>query len=881
MVIIKKGALNWRKEEDMNYFNQDPSQVMSELRTTPEGLSSTEVKGRIEESGYNELKEGKKKSTLEMFIDQFKDFLIIILIIAAGISFAFGEQKSAVTIGVVLILNAILGVVQQKKAESSLNSLKKLSAPSAKVIRDGQSLSIPARELVIGDIVMLDAGDYIPADGRIIESSSLQVIESSLTGESTAVDKMADVIEKEEVALGDMVNMVFSSGLVTYGRARFVVTHTGMDTQIGKIATLIQSAKERKTPLQERLDDFSKKLGIGITFISVGIFALNMMRNADFIDAFMFAVALAVAAIPEALASIVTIVMAVGTSKMAAKNAIVKKLPAVETLGGASIICSDKTGTLTQNKMTVVHTFTIDGQDMAIEKNTNAETMVGVSVLANDSSIGSDGKEIGDPTETALLNFAIKNKMDLARINKKYQRLADLPFDSDRKLMSTLHNFKERDHIFTKGAPDVLLKRSTRILRENQVYDMTEEEREIFIRQNHNFSSQGLRVLAFAMTEHKDEVLDLEDEKDYIFIGLMAMVDPPREEVKDAIARAKKAGIKTIMITGDHKITASSIANTLGIMEEGDIAVDSIEFEDMTEQEYSEKLERISVYARVSPENKIRIVQAWQDRGQIVAMTGDGVNDAPALKQADIGVAMGITGTDVSKDAAAMVLADDNFATIVEAVSEGRTVYENIKRAIQFLLSGNLGGILTVLYAAIFALPNPFSALHLLFINLVTDSLPAIALAFEPSDESLMDSRPRKKNESIFAGGIIWKITMQGFLLSVVTTVAFLIGLKSADTKTAQTLAFTTLCLSRLAYGFYVRSNRPVLQVGLLTNKFMIGAVAVGVLLTVLVLTVPVISDIFEVTKLSADLVKYLFILPIIPLVVMEATKYFQKHTKF
>ncbi|MGB5823646.1 MAG: HAD-IC family P-type ATPase, partial [Proteocatella sp.] len=726
----------------MNYFNQEPKQVIKSLDTTMQGLSSQEVQGRLETNGYNELREGEKKSTFQLFLEQFKDFLIIILIIAAGVSFAFGEKKSAVTICVVLILNAILGVVQQKKADSSMNSLKKLSAPTAKVIRDGQTLQIPARELVVGDIVTLDAGDYIPADGRILESSSLQVIESSLTGESTAVDKQAQAIEKEDVALGDLINMVFSSGLVTYGRAKYAVTETGMDTQIGKIATLIQSAKERKTPLQERLDDFSKKLGIGIVIISIGIFALNMFRDAKFIDAFMFAVALAVAAIPEALASIVTIVMAVGTNKMATKNAIVKKLPAVETLGGASIICSDKTGTLTQNKMTVAHTFTLDGEDLPLERRTNAETMVGVSILANDSSIGSDGKEIGDPTETALLNFAIKNGMDRERVQNRYGRLGDLPFDSDRKLMSTLHKFRKRDHIFTKGAPDILLGRSTRVLKGNEIYDLTEEERNIFIEQNYKYSSQGLRVLAFAMTEHEDDFLDMHDEKNYVFIGLIAMIDPPREEVKGAIVRAKKAGIRTIMITGDHKITASAIAQALGIMEEGDIAVDSIEFDEMSEAEYAEKLEKISVYARVSPEHKIRIVQAWQDREKIVAMTGDGVNDAPALKQADIGVAMGITGTDVSKDAAAMVLADDNFATIIEAVSEGRAVYANIKRAIQFLLSGNLGGILVVLYAALLGLPNPFSALHLLFINLVTDSLPAIALAFEPADETLMDAKP-------------------------------------------------------------------------------------------------------------------------------------------
>lgn len=864
----------------MNYFNQEPNQVLKNLDTKMEGLSSQEVQARLEKNGYNELREGERKSTFQMFLEQFKDFLIIILIIAAGVSFVFGEKKSAVTICVVLVLNAILGVVQQKKAESSMNSLKKLSAPTAKVIRDGSTLQIPARELVVGDIVNLDAGDYIPADGRILESSSLQIIESSLTGESTAVDKQSGAIEKEEIALGDMINMVFSSGLVTYGRARYVVTETGMDTQIGKIATLIQGAKERKTPLQERLDDFSKKLGIGIVIISIGIFALNMYRNVQFIDAFMFAVALAVAAIPEALASIVTIVMAVGTNKMASKNAIVKKLPAVETLGGASIICSDKTGTLTQNKMTVAHTFTLDGEDLPTERRTNAETMVGISILANDSSIGSDGREIGDPTETALINFAAKNGIEHGRVTNRYERLGDLPFDSDRKLMSTLHKYRKKDYIFTKGAPDVLLRRSTRVLKGNEIYDITEEERHIFIEQNYKYSSQGLRVLAFAMTEHEDDFLDMHDEKNYVFIGLIAMIDPPREEVKGAIVRAKKAGIRTIMITGDHKITASAIAKELGIMEDGDIAVDSIEFDEMSEAEYAEKLEKISVYARVSPEHKIRIVRAWQDREKIVAMTGDGVNDAPALKQADIGVAMGITGTDVSKDAAAMVLADDNFATIIEAVSEGRSVYANIKRAIQFLLSGNLGGILVVLYAALLGLPNPFSALHLLFINLVTDSLPAIALAFEPADETLMDSKPRKKNESIFAGGLTGKIFIQGLLLSIVTMTAFLTGLKNADVQTAQTMAFSTLCLSRLAYGFYVRSSRPVLEIGLLSNKFMIGAVVVGVSLTAMVLNVPAISGIFEVKALSSELVKYIVILPLLPMLIMESTKYFKKNNK-
>lgn len=861
----------------MSYFNQNKKEVMEAFETSEVGLSEKEVSKRIEENGYNELKEGKKKSTFILFLEQFKEFLVIILIIAAGISFVFGEEKSAITIGTVLILNAILGVVQTKKAESSLNSLKSLSAPSAKVIRAGKPLQIPARELVVGDIVVLDAGDYIPADGRIFESSSLQVIESSLTGESTAVDKNAHQLPAKEVALGDMVNMVFSSSLVTYGRGKFVVTATGMKTEIGKIANLIQTAEERKTPLQERLDDFSKKLGIIVAIIAAAVFALNMFRGAEFVDAFMFAVALAVAAIPEALSSIVTIVLAVGTNKMASKNAIVKKLPSVETLGAASIICSDKTGTLTQNKMTVIHTFTMDGEDQKIVSENTQDALIGIALLANDSNITEEGKEIGDPTETALINFGASLGISHSEVKEKYKRLADIPFDSDRKLMSTLHHFKGKEYIFTKGAPDVLLRRSNRSLKNGEIITLTSEDKKLFEKQNHNYSEQGLRVLAFGMTELTDDELDLLDEKDYIYVGLMAMIDPARPEVKDAIARAKSAGIKTIMITGDHKVTASAIAQNLGIIEEGDLAIDSLEFELMSDEEYGLKLEKISVYARVSPEHKIRIVKAWQDRGKIVSMTGDGVNDAPALKQADIGVAMGITGTDVSKDAASMVLSDDNFATIVEAVSQGRSVYANIKKAIQFLLSGNLGGILTVLVAALLGLPNPFTALQLLFINLATDSLPAIALAFEPADETLMKASPRKKDESIFAGGLAKTIALQGTLLSLVTTIAFFIGLKLGDTLVAQTMAFTTLCLARLFYGFFVRGNRPLLKIGIMSNKFMLYAVIIGIAMVALVLNVPFISDIFEVSKISGNLTLYVIGLSLIPFVVMEISKYFKK----
>ena len=826
---------------------------MSELRTTPEGLSSTEVKGRIEESGYNELKEGKKKSTLEMFIDQFKDFLIIILIIAAGISFAFGEQKSAVTIGVVLILNAILGVVQQKKAESSLNSLKKLSAPSAKVIRDGQSLSIPARELVTGDIVMLDAGDYIPADGRIIESSSLQVIESSLTGESTAVDKMADVIEKEEVPLGDMVNMVFSSGLVTYGRARFVVTHTGMDTQIGKIATLIQSAKERKTPLQERLDDFSKKLGIGITFISVGIFALNMMRNADFIDAFMFAVALAVAAIPEALASIVTIVMAVGTSKMAAKNAIVKKLPAVETLGGASIICSDKTGTLTQNKMTVVEHY-CDNEKML------AEGMA----LCTDVNLDDDGNLVGEPTEMALVAYSMSLGMNKNELLKSAPRVGEAPFDSNRKMMSTIHKTADGILQFTKGAPDEILKHCTKIFKNGEVSPLTDADRDAVLKKNKEFADRALRVLACGYKQlscvPEDQSPD-NIENELVFCGLVGMIDPVRPEVKAAIEECRGAGIRPIMITGDHKDTAVAIALELGIIKDKSEAITGAELDDISDEDFKEKVTQYSVYARVQPEHKVRIVNAWKSRGMITAMTGDGVNDAPSIKSADIGVGMGITGTDVTKNVADMVLADDNFATIVSAVEEGRRIYDNIRKSIQFLLSSNLSEVMAIFTANLlgFTILKP---VHLLWINLVTDCFPALALSMEKGEKDLMKRPPRKSSDGIFAGGVGFDVVYQGLFVTLLTLAAYFIGhfmvagrwelTESAD---GMTMAFLTMSMCEIFHSFNMRSQHGSTVSMLLHgsfNKYIFGSTVLSLITTALVIEVPFLADAFDFTTIDA-----------------------------
>lgn len=865
----------------MQDFRKTASEILEELKTAPCGLSSEDAKERLSRDGFNQLRESKRKSIPVMFLEQFKDFLVIILLIAAVISGFFGESKSAITIGVVVTINAILGLVQQLKAESSLEGLKKLSSPTAKIFRNGEKLVVEAKELVVGDIVLLDAGDYIPADGRIIEASSLQIIESSLTGESTAVEKTIEAIDKDELPLGDMTNMVFSSGLVSYGRGKFVVTATGMNTQIGKIAELIQSAKERKTPLQERLDDFGKKLGMIIMAIAVIIFALNIYRGSEFIDAFMFAVALAVAAIPEALSSIVTIVLSVGTKKMAEKKAIIKKLPAVETLGAASIICSDKTGTLTQNKMTVMHNFSLSGEDCSKEDEVTSQ-LLRISVLANDGAVTEEGVEIGDPTETALIQYANKFGTTQQMEAQVLPRLGDLPFDSDRKLMSTVHEIGDKFYLFTKGAPDIVINRATMALTKNGPIQLDDEIKEKFLKQNEAYSSKGLRVLAFAMREVDCINLHFGHEHELVLVGLLAMIDPPREEVKAAVAQAKSAGITTIMITGDHKITAKAIATELGIYEEGNLAIDSLEFSAMTEELYATNLEKIRVYARVSPEDKIRIVQAWQSRGKIVAMTGDGVNDAPALKQSDIGVAMGITGTDVSKDAAAMILQDDNFATIIDAVAEGRTVYSNIKRAIQFLLSGNTAGIIAVIYAAMVALPNPFSALHLLFINLVTDSLPAIAMAFEKQDPKLMELAPREKNESIFAGGMGKMVILQGFIIAVVTIIGFYIGLSTGEVAIAQTMAFSTLCISRLLHGFSVRSRRSLLKTGLFTNLYMVGAVAIGLVLQIAVLKIPALMGIFETTSLPNNLTMYLIILPLIPMVLNEIIKWtvYRKYQK-
>lgn len=822
-------------------------ELLQELNSSMNGLTAEEAKKRLEQYGYNKLQEGKRKGVLQVFAEQFADLLVIILIIAAVISALTGGLEGTIVILAVLILNAILGTVQHFKAQKSLDSLKAMAAPNARVIRDGQKMEVPAAELVPGDILLLEAGDVTAADGRVLQNFSLQVSESALTGESENVNKIDTPIDQDELPLGDRLNMVYSSSLVSYGRAVVLVTGTGMQTEIGKIADLMESAQEKATPLQRSLDDFSKKLSIIIMVICAIVFGLGVWRNMGLAESLMFAVALAVAAIPEALSSIVTIGLAIGTQKMAKENAIIKNLRAVEGLGCVSVICSDKTGTLTQNRMTVKKAYAngkvwepeeAKGNDKAVNG------LVAESVLCNDGAINGE-TAVGDPTETALLSFCRTIGGDENKVREEFPRLQEIPFDSDRKLMSTLHFRNNRYEMLIKGAPDVLLARCTSVEQNGEVLPLTDEIRSAIVDQNRDFSSQGLRVLAFAkkvLSENRP--LTLEDENDLIFTGLIAMMDPPRVESAPAVADCRRAGIRPVMITGDHKITASAIAKEIGILQDGDRAVEGSELEKMTDEELRNEVEHISVYARVSPEHKIRIVRAWQDRGHVAAMTGDGVNDAPALKQADIGIAMGITGTEVSKDAASMILTDDNFATIVKAVANGRNVYTNIKNSIQFLLSGNLAGILVVMITSLFGLPLPFTAVQLLFINLLTDSLPALAVNMEKPTGDLLNQKPRSPKEGILTKDFMQTLGIQGALIAVATMAAFYLGMQ-INNGMACTMAFATLCLARLFHGFNCRGSRSIFR--LPSNPYSVGAFFVGTLLLMLVLFVPALHGLFDI----------------------------------
>ncbi len=864
------------------FYKMPYEEVVKQRNSQITGLSDRDIAKNRETYGSNQLEESKSVSPVIIFFSQFKDFLVIILMVAAGISAIMGKLESTLVIVSVLILNAILGTVQHIKAEQSLKSLKALSAPSSKVLREGQLIEIPSAEVVVGDILIVEAGDFIAADARLIESNSLQVSESALTGESVSIEKVTEPINKDNVAIGDQVNMIFSSSHVTYGRGKAVVTGVGTDTEIGRIASLLKNAEEKATPLQRNLDSFGKKLALLIIIISAIVFGLSLYRGTPVMDSLMFAISLAVAAIPEALSSIVTIVLALGTRKLAEENAIIRKLHSVESLGSISIICSDKTGTLTQNKMTVQKIFTnhrlINVDD--INKDDRLQYKLVIAGLLCSDATTTKEKEIGDPTEIALVDLGERLHLDEMIVRETTPRISELPFDSDRKLMTTLQHIDGKAVVFTKGAMDVLLERSSHIETAEGVRPITQQDKDIYTKMNFELANQGLRVLAFAWKEVGEETLTFAHEDEMILFGLVAMMDPPRAESKAAVESCLAAGIKPIMITGDHKVTASAIARQISILKEGEQAVEGADIEKLTDDELIALVPKTSVYARVSPEHKIRIVSAWQTLGHIVAMTGDGVNDAPALKKADIGIAMGITGTEVAKDAASMVLTDDNFSTIVKAINNGRSIFGNIKNAIRFLLAGNTAGILAVVYASIVGLAAPFSPVHLLFINLLTDSLPAIAIGLEPAYGELMKEKPRDAKKPILDKAFGLQVLFEGVIIAIITMVAYYLGFNNGGQGAGMTMAFATLSLSRLVHSLNCRFNAPLTLKTLFVNKFSYLALILGALLLSAVLFIKPLHKTFEVSVLTSQQYLSIALLSLVPLVVVQVIRHIRRALK-
>lgn len=862
----------------MSFYRKSSDETMEELNTSLNGLSSQEAAKRKERYGANELKEADRPSALQIFIDQFKDLIVIILIIAALISGATGDLESTIVIIAVLILNAILGTTQTLNAQKSVDSLKSLSVPKVKVIRDGQKQEIDSTDVTIGDLVVFEAGDMIVADARIVDARSLQVNESALTGESHAVDKTVDPIAGE-VVIGDQTNMVFTSSQVTYGNGSAIVTDIGENTEIGKISSLIKGATSRKSPLQRSIDEFSKHLSMGIMIICVIVFGLVYWNSGNFMSAAIFAIALAVAAVPEALASIITIVESLGSQKLAKENAIMKSLNSVETLGSVSVIASDKTGTLTQNKMTVNDIYlneTLVKPDQLDLTDKAAQFLMNTMVLTNDSFINGDQK-VGDPTELALIELGRKYDITEQNHREKYPRVAELPFDSVRKYMSTLHDIDGHRVLLVKGATDELLRQTTHILINGEVREITSDDQVNILNQNNKFAEEGLRVLGYAFRYFDDDELDFKHEDHLTFVGLTSMIDPPREESKEAVAKAIRAGIKPIMITGDHVVTGRSIARKIGIFQKGDMVLDGATLEKMSDEELARDLEKISVYARVAPEHKIRIVNAWQAKGKVVGMSGDGVNDAPALKQADIGIAMGITGSEVSKDASDMILTDDNFATIIKAVTVGRNLFANIKNAIKYLLTGNSSAIIVVILTTFMAFFDskfivPFLAIQLLFINLVTDSLPAIAIGMEEGTEAVLDDAPRDPNESILTAKTFKEVISEAILIAIAVMVAYLIGVNTGKGY-ATTFAFLVLCLGRLFHGFSCRSDLPLSKIGVFSNKNTVYAFLVGLALVALIVFVPAIGGMFGVVSLSLSQILTILGLAFAPTLVVQAIK--------
>ncbi len=899
--------------EEKNWFNKSVEETTKELETNVKlGLTEKEVTDRQSKYGFNQLQEGKKTSLFVKFLEQFKDFMIIVLIIAAIISGVVGYVQGegitdSIIILIVVIVNAIIGIAQENKAEKSLEALKKLSSYSAKVIRDGKITVVPSKDLVPGDLVVLETGDYVPADIRIVEAVNLKSQEASLTGESVPVEKFSSTIEEKDIGIGDRTNMLFSSSLITYGRGTGIVCETGMNTEVGKIAGILNSTEKSDTPLQQRLNKLGKILGIASLIICAIIFVIGLLQGKAALDMFMTAVSLAVAVIPEGLAAVSTIVLAIGVQRMVKKHAIVKKLPAVETLGSATVICSDKTGTLTQNKMTVQKIFynnnIVDINKIDTNKtNTELEKLVYISMLCNDTKVGEDNKLTGDPTETALIDMGFKLDFTPALFDQM-PRVEEIPFDSDRKLMTTVHKVSDTEYmVFTKGGVDELLERCNSYQINDEVKNDIDKYKETIDEYNDKMAEDALRVLAMAYKKinhmpSKDEMKDIE--KDLIYIGMVGMIDPPREEVKVAVEKCKTAGIKTVMITGDHKTTAVAIAKELGILNEGEEAVTGSDLQQMSQEELIQRVENIRVYARVSPEHKVRIVKAWQAHGEVVAMTGDGVNDAPALKTSDIGCAMGVVGTDVAKEAADVILTDDNFATVVSAVEEGRRIYDNILKAIQFLLSSNVGEVI-VLFIAILITPflankfgipinliEPLLPIHILWINLVTDSLPALALAFDPADKSIMERKPIKSSTGIFTKGMAWRIAYQGIMIGLLTLAAFIIGLSTTNppviegltpeevrVEIGQTMAFVVLAFTELVHVFNIRNNnKSIFKTGIGGNRKLFWAIGASALLMIVILAIPVLRTIFSIPILPVENVLEILGLVIAPLIIVEIFK--------
>ena len=869
------------------WYTLSTKEVEKQMQTNIEfGLNEKQVEDKQNKFGLNKLEEKKKESIVIKFIKQFNDFMIIILIIASIISAVVARLEGSndyfdsIIIIAIVVFNAIMGLVQEAKAEKSLEALKKMTAPTCRVKRNGKISTIKSEQIVPGDIVLLEAGNYVPADCRLISSSNLKIEESSLTGETVPVLKEANSILKEKIALGDMVNMAFSTTIVVNGHGEAIVTDIGMNTKVGKIAKMIITNEAPETPIQKKLGEVGKSLGIACLGICILIFVIGLLKKIEPIEMFMTSVGLAVAAIPEGLPAIVTIMLSIGVTKMARKNSIIRKLPAVETLGSSSVICSDKTGTLTQNKMQVTKIANINGETNDKEY---IKWLMGMATMCTDVEISKENGKMeltGEPTEKAIVSKALdegQNKNELYNVMK---RVKDIPFDSSRKMMTTIHKMPNGYRVITKGAPDVLLKRCNKVYDNGNVTTLDYSKTKLIENQNNKMADEALRVLAIAYLDipNLPSRIDTETvEKNLIFIGLIGMIDPPREGVKEAVATCKKAGIKTVMITGDHIITAKAIAKDLGILRGSDLAITGEELDKIPQAVLQRNIMNYSVFARVTPEHKVRIVKAYQSTGAVVAMTGDGVNDAPALKNADIGIAMGKNGTDVAKNAADMVLTDDNFVTIVEAVKQGRNIFDNIKKAVHFLIATNIGEIVTIFLGLVLGLKSPLLAIQLLWINLVTDSLPAIALGLEKPEADIMDKKPRDSKKGIFADGLWQRIITEGTMLGILTLVAFSVGNYLYDIEVGRTMAFVSLGLLELVHSFNIKSEESIFKVGLFENKYLMGAFILGVILQIVVVVIPSVAEVFKLVPLTQVQWMYTFGISILPLVIMEIQKAFNK----